>query len=303
MKVVFLGSPDFAIKPLESILNSKHEVIACVTQPDKPVGRKGIITPCDLKKYALDRGIKCLSYNKVRLEGLEELKELNADVFVTCAYGQILSQEILDIPKYGVINIHGSLLPKLRGAAPIQWSIINGDKETGVTIMRTDAGVDTGDIIVEEKIEIDDKITGGELFDKISILGSKMIVDVLNKLEIGNIEYIKQDESLATKCSMLKKEDGEINFNKSAKEINCLIRGLNPWPIAFTTFNGKKLKVYEGKVIEGKCEVGTIYADNSLIVGTGDGLIELTQIQLEGGNRMGAKEFLLGHKTVKGMKF
>ena len=228
MRIVFLGTPDFAVKPLEAILNSHHEVLAVVTQPDKPVGRKGIITPCDVKVFAESKGVKTLSYNKIRLEGVDDLKGLNPDIMVTCAYGQILSKEILDIAKHGVINIHASLLPKYRGSAPIQWAIINGETQTGVTIMQTDVGVDTGDIIKSVSLEISPTETAGELFDRLSILGAQTIVGVLDDIENGNITKIKQDESLATHVGMLKKEDGKLDFTKSTADLVNLIRGINP---------------------------------------------------------------------------
>lgn len=303
MKIVFLGTPDFAIKPLEAILNSHHEVLAVVTQPDKPVGRKGIITPCDVKVFALSKGVKTLSYNKIRVDGVEDLKSLNPDIMVTCAYGQILSKEILDIAKYGVINIHASLLPKYRGSAPIQWSIINGDKQTGVTIMQTDVGVDTGDILKAVSLDITDTETAGELFERLSKLGAETIVSVLDDIEKGNVKPIKQDETQATHVGMLKKEDGILDFTKSTKDIVNLIRGLNPWPIAFTYHNGKTLKVYSASPIDCNGKAGTVISadvKNGLIVTTGDGAIKINELQLEGSKKMSARDFLVGNKLQKG---
>ena len=303
MRIVFLGTPDFAVKPLEAILNSRHEVLAVVTQPDKPVGRKGVITPCDVKVFAQSKGVKTLSYNKIRLEGVADLKALNPDIMVTCAYGQILSKEILDIAKHGVINIHASLLPKYRGSAPIQWSIINGETKTGVTIMQTDVGVDTGDILKAVSLDITETETAGELFDRLSVLGAETIVSVLDEIEKGSILPVKQDESLATHVGMLKKEDGLIDFKKSTKDIVNLIRGLNPWPIAFTFLKDKTLKVYSATPCENKGSAGeVIFADikNGFIVATGDGAIKINELQLEGSKKMLARDFLVGNKVQKG---
>ena len=239
MKVVFLGTPDFAVLPLKKIAASKHGVLAVVTQPDRPVGRKAVVTPCAVKVAAESLGLKTLGYEKIRKEGVEDLKALNPDVMVTCAYGQILSQEILDIPKRGVINVHASLLPKYRGAAPIQWSIINGDKVTGVTIMKTEAGVDTGDIIAVQKTDITEAETAGELFDRLSAIGADLIVKVLDELEAGTATFVKQNDAEATHVKMLKKEDGIINFSKNSISIYNLVRGLNPWPVAYTFLHNK----------------------------------------------------------------
>ncbi len=304
MRVVFLGTPDFSVKPLEAINSSKHQIVAVVTQPDRPVGRKAIITPCAVKLCAQNLGLPVYSYEKIRLEGVEDLKALNPDIMVTCAFGQILSQEILDIAKYGVINVHASLLPKYRGSAPIQYSIINGDKVTGVTVMQTSVGVDAGDILMQEELEIGDDETAGELFDRLSILGAKTIVDALDKIENGELKGVKQDESKATHVKMLSKKDGVIDFSKSALEIKNLIRGLNPWPIAFTFFEGKTLKVYSASVKEGSGEIGTVIStENGIDVCCGKGIISFNEVQLEGSKRMSAKDFLLGHKIEKGYKF
>lgn len=304
MKVVFLGTPDFSVKPLEAINSSKHEVIAVVTQPDRPVGRKAIITPCAVKSCAQNLGLPVYSYEKIRFEGVEDLKALNPDIMVTCAFGQILSKEILEIAKYGVINVHASLLPKYRGSAPIQYSIINGDKVTGITVMQTGVGVDTGDILMQEEIEIGEDETAGELFDRLSVLGAKTIVDALDKIEDGKLIPVPQDDEKATHVKMLSKQDGFIDFSKSAVEIKNLIRGLNPWPIAFTFYEGKTLKVYSATVKEGSGDIGCVIStDNGIDVGSGSGIISFNEVQLEGSKRMSSKDFLLGHKIPKGYKF
>ena len=196
MRVVFLGTPDFAVKALENLIASKHDVVAVVTQPDKPKGRSGKPVFSPVKEVAVNNSIPVLQYVKIRAEGVGALKALNADIFVTCAYGQILSQEIIDIPPYGIINIHASLLPKYRGAAPIQWSIINGDEYTGVTIMRTEIGIDTGDMLLQKSLKIGKTETAGELFDRLSELGADMIVEALNVIEDGKAEFVPQNNDL-----------------------------------------------------------------------------------------------------------
>ncbi len=306
MKIVYLGTPDFAVKPLEAILKSKHQVLAVVTQPDKPVGRKGIITPCDVKVCAVNNGIKTLSYNKIRLEGINDLKNLQPDIMVTCAYGQILSQEILDIAKYGIINVHASLLPKYRGSSPIQWSLINGEKQTGVTIMQTSLGVDTGDIIMQQSLDImpDEKVDS--LFDRLSILGSQMIVEALNNIKNGTATYTKQDETKATHTKMIKKEDGKIDFTKSAREVVNLVRGLYSWPVAYTFLGEKMLKIYSAKEVEMKGNCGEVLESDykkGLIIGTSKNAILIEEVQLQGGKKMPIKDFLLGNKISVGYKF
>lgn len=304
MKIIYLGTPDFAVKPLESINASKHQILAVVTQPDKPFGRKAVITPCAVKLTAQKLGLKTLSYEKIRYEGVQDLKSLNPDVMVTCAFGQILSKEILDIPKYGVINIHASLLPKYRGSAPIQYSIINGDKTTGITVMQTDVGVDTGDILMQKEIEISNSETAGELFERLSSLGAEIIVSALDKIEKGEIEATRQDENLATHVKMLSKSDGLIDFSLPAIKIKNIVRGLNPWPIAYTYFGGKTLKVYKAEVIDIKGEIGRVLStENGLVIGCGENSISLLEVQLEGGKKMPIKDFMLGHKIEVGYEF
>lgn len=302
MKIVFLGTPDFAVPSLERIADSRHEILCVVTQPDKPKGRSGELTSSPVKECALKRGIKVLQYNKIRLEGVEDLKELKPDIMVTCAFGQILSQEIIDIAPHGIINIHGSLLPKYRGASPIQWSILNGDSETGITIMQTEAGIDTGDILFVRKTKIGNGETAGELFDRLSLLGADMIVDALDKIESGEVTPQKQDDSQATVVKMLKKEDGEINWQNSAQSIYNQIRGMNPWPSAYTFLKGKMLKIHSATLSNESGEAGkVIRADkNSLTVCCGQGSLNIKTLQLEGSKKMDFYSFLLGRKIEKG---
>ncbi|MBR6737660.1 MAG: methionyl-tRNA formyltransferase [Clostridia bacterium] len=301
MKVIYFGTPDFAVKPLERIIESNHQVVAVVTQPDKPVGRKAIVTPCQVKAFALEKGLNVLSYDKVSVQGVNDLKNLNADIMVTCAYGQILSQEVLNITKHGVINVHASLLPKYRGSSPIQWSIINGDKVTGVTVMQTALGVDTGDILLQKQLEIGKTETAGELFERLSVLGAELIVEALNQIERGEITPVKQNDALATHVSMLKKENGRLDFSKSSESLYNLIRGLNPWPVAFTTYEGKTLKVYSASIDSRTGNAGEVISSNGeLVVACLVGSLVFNDIQLEGSKKMTAKEFLLGRKIPVG---
>ncbi len=305
MKVVFLGTPDFAVGVLNSIYNSSHEIVGVVTQPDRKVGRKAIITPCQVKTQALNLNLPVYSFEKISTDGVELLKSLNADVFVTCAYGQILSQEILDIAPHGVINVHASLLPKYRGSAPIQWSIINGDDVTGVTIMKTTLGVDTGDIILQEELSINGNYVD-ELFERLSILGADLIVKALDLIESGNAKYIKQDESKAIHVKMLKKEDGLIDFAKTATQIANLVKGLSVWPTAYTYYDGKMLKIYKATAIDGNANCGEVVvsdAKSGLVIGTSEGLLKVEELQLEGSKKMPIKDFLLGKKIPLGYRF
>lgn len=304
MKIVYLGTPDFAVAPLEEIVKAGYEVVAVITQPDKPVGRKQILTPSAVKQCALNLGIKVLQYDKIRLEGVEDLKELNPDLMVTCAYGQILSQEILDIPKLGTINIHASLLPSLRGSSPIQWSIINGDTKTGITIMMTDIGIDTGDIILQEEVEISPNETGGELFDKLSILGAKSIVKALDLFKNNQVVRTPQNHDLATHTKMLKKESGKIDFSKSSKDVHNLIRGLNPWPVAYFSINGEIIKAYKSQpIFDDYGDFGRVFIKGKdLIISCGQGAIKLEEVQRAGSKRMPTAVFLNGFKIEEGIK-
>ena len=303
MKLVFLGTPDFAVPSLEKIIASKHEILAVVTQPDKPVGRNNVLTPSPVKVCALKHGLKVLQYNKIRTEGVGDLKNLAPDIMVTCAFGQILSQEIIDIAPRGIINVHASLLPKYRGAAPIQYSVINGDTETGVTIMQTEAGIDTGDILSVEKTPIYPDETAGKLFERLSEIGAKLIVETLDKIEAGKITPVKQDETKATHVKMLTRETGKIDWTKSAKDIKNLVRGTNPWPAAHTFLNGKTLKIFAVDALDGDFDgqIGEVLrADKKLVVKCGQGAVEILEIQSEGGKRMSATAFDAGRKILKG---
>ena len=308
MKVVYLGTPDFAVLPLKKLLTAGHEIVAVVTQPDKPKGRHGTPVFSPVKQIAVENSLNVLQYDKIRVEGVQDLKDLNADIFVTCAFGQILSQEIIDIPKYGILNIHASLLPKYRGAAPIQWAIINGDEYTGVTIMKTEAGIDTGDTLISKAVKIGDKETAGELFDRLSVVGAELIVDALDLIDSGKAVFVQQDDTASTHVKMLKKEDGNIDWSASSKSIDCLVRGMNPWPSAYTYYGGKIIKIWSIEICQTErsdvCgQILTSDRKNGIIVSTGDGAVKIKELQLEGSKRMSADAFLLGRNFTVGEVF
>lgn len=307
MRIVFLGTPDFAVKPLESIIENGYNVVAAITNPDKPVGRKQTITACPVKETALRHGIPVYQYTKIRNEGVEDLKALKPDLMVTCAFGQILSQEILDIPTIGTINIHASLLPKYRGSSPIQWAIINGEKVTGITIMFTDVGVDTGDIILQDELQIEDTDTAGTLFDKLSVLGSKSVIKAIEAIETGTYTRTKQDETKATHTKFFNKESGLLDFNKTADEIVNLVRGLNPWPVAYFMYKGEKIQVYsaENKNSVYNAEPGTVVSADKktgLIVNVNGGSVRLNTLKKSGGKLMSDTDFLNGNRILPGEK-
>jgi len=297
VRIVFLGTPDFSVPCLQALINSKHEVIACVTQLDKARNRM-VVSYSPVKEEALKHDIKVLQYEKIRRDGVQDLKELNPDIMVTCAYGQIISQEILDIPKYGVINVHASLLPKYRGSAPIQWAIINGEKETGITIMQTALGVDSGDIILQEKVAIKENETAGELFDDLSQIAPSILLKAIDLIESGKATFTKQDEREATHFPMLTKEDGHIDWEDDGKNIINKIYGLNPWPSAYSTLDGKIFKIYKASFEKADTNTfGQIYKNK---VACKDGYIILDEVQIEGKKRMSFDEFSRGYK-VDGM--
>ena len=302
MNVVFMGTPDFAVDSLSAIINAGHKVSAVFTQPDKPVGRKQIITPTPVKTFSLEQGLTVYQPESVRnSDAAEIIKNINPDVCVVVAYGKILPKEILSIPKYGCVNVHASLLPKYRGASPIQWSIVCGESVTGVSTMFLDEGMDTGDVLMtaEEPINSDD--TAEMLWDRLSKLGAKLIVETLAKLDNGTATRTPQNNELATYAPIIKKEDGLLDFTKSAKVLDCLIRGLHNWPVAYTYANGKRLKIYSAKPIECKCNSGEIVSqDGTIIIGCADNTaLEIFELQLEGSKQMNTADFLRGRKIEK----
>ena len=316
MKIVFMGTPDFSAVVLEK-LNSVYPVSAVVTGLDKPVGRGYNLAPSPLKVKAIELGIPVLQYAKVSREGLDDIRALQPDIIVTAAFGQILSDAFLAIPKFAVLNVHASLLPKYRGSSPIQWSIINGDEKTGITIMKTVKAVDAGDVLLEKETEIGKKETAGELFDRLAKLGGEAIVEAISLVECGKATFTPQDESKVTHCSMINKGDGLVDFSKSAKEIDCFVRGMTPWPSAYTHIGEKTLKIFDVEKVElsdlqksndqfENAKLGeVVLADKNhgLIVKVADGFIRLHVIQLEGSKRMDDTQFLLGRKIDVGTIF
>ncbi len=296
MKIVYMGTPEFAVNPLKK-LDENYDVIMVVTQPDKEVGRKKEIRYSEVKKYALDHDIEVFQPEKIRTD-YQRIIDANPDVIITCAYGQIIPKELLEFPKYKCINIHASLLPKLRGGAPIHWSIINGDSKTGITIMYMNEKMDEGDILYQEEVEILDTDNVETLHDKLSNLGSKMIIDFIPRLETGDFTPVKQNNEEATYGYNVTREDEHIDFNKTSREIFNQIRGLNPWPVAYTTLDGKVFKVYSSKISNSKVtgsvgEITNIYSDG-IGVKTNDGEIIITEIKEEGKNRILVKDYLNG---------
>ncbi len=307
MRVVFMGTPDFAAGILEAVVLAGHEVVLAVSQPDKPKGRGKALQFPPVKEYAISRGIEVYQPRKVReAECVEFIRERQPEIIVGAAFGQILPKELLDLPKYGCINVHASLLPKYRGAAPIQWAVINGDKVSGVTIMRMDVGLDTGDIIETAETEISPEETGGSLFDKLEKLGAKLLVETMEKIENGTARYTKQEESQASHVGMIDKSMGDIDWKKSAVEIENLIRGLNPWPSAYTRLNGKTLKIWKALPEPGgePQKAGCVYLVNKkeLKIHTGDGVLSLLEVQLEGKKRMDIPSFLRGYEVLSNAK-
>lgn len=305
MRVIFMGTPDFSVGTLQALIDAGHEVVLAVTQPDKPKGRGKAMQFPPVKDIALKNGIEVYQPRRVRdPECVEYLRKYNADIFVVVAFGQILTKEILQMPKYGCVNVHASLLPKYRGAAPIQWAVINGEKVTGVTTMRMDEGIDTGDMIMKAETALDEKETGGSLFDKLSSVGADLCVKTLEAIENGTAVYTKQDHDRATVTRMIKKQFGLIDWNKSAKELECLIRGLNPWPSAYTIIHGKTLKIWDADVSDGQTEEvpGTVVeiTKNTIGVQTGNGILLLKEVQLEGKKRMACDAFLRGYPVETG---
>lgn len=306
MRVVFMGTPDFSVPTLQKIIDAGHEVVAVVTQPDKPKGRGKAMQFSPVKEVAVKHDILVLQPQRIKQneEFYQEVKALNADVFVTVAFGQMLPQEILDLPRYGCVNVHASLLPKYRGAAPIQWVILDGETESGVTTMMTDIGIDTGDMLLKEVIQLDEKETGGSLHDKLSVIGGDLLIETLKQLEAGTITRIPQGETPTRYAKMLTKDIGKIDFTKSAVEIERLIRGLNPWPSAYTSLHGKTLKIWDANVVEVTSEgkPGEIIAvgKKSFTVMTGEKALEIMELQLEGKKRMTTEAFLRGYTVEQG---
>lgn len=311
MRILFMGTPDFARDSLEAIFEAGHEILAVVTNPDKPKGRGMKMIPTPVKEYAIEKNIPVYQPTKVKnnVEFIEEIKNLNPEVICVVAYGKILPKEILEIPKYGCINVHASLLPKYRGAAPIQWAVLNGDKTTGVTTMYMDIGMDTGDMILKEEVEIGEDETTGELWNRLTKIGGNLLKETLKQIEAGTAPRTKQGEDF-TMAPMLNKEMAKIDWqNKSAKEIKNLVRGLNPIMGAYSILNGKKIKFWKVQIVEefeSNEEAGTVVLSDSkkgLYIKTKDGIISVIEIQGENAKRMNIGDFLRGNNIEVGNKF
>lgn len=304
MRIVFMGTPDFAVPSLQALIDAGHDVCAVYTQPDKPQGRKQILTAPPVKTLALEHDIPVFQPNTLKNEDEQaRLRELAPEVIIVVAYGKLLPKAVLDIPPHGCINVHGSLLPRWRGAAPIQWAVIAGDEMAGVTTMQMAEGLDTGDMLLTYETKVGEKETAGELFDRLAQSGAELLTQTLVKLD--EIEPRPQDDAQSCYAHMLDKQMAVIDWSKSAHEIDCLIRGLNPWPIALTTLSGERLKVFAAEKAAGNGEPGTVLeADpkKGLTVACGEGALKLIEIQLVGGKRMKATDFLRGHVIEVGTK-
>lgn len=304
MRIVFMGTPDFAVPSLQALIDAGHDVCAVYTQPDKPQGRKQILTAPPVKTLALEHDIPVFQPNTLKNEDEQaRLRELAPEVIIVVAYGKLLPKAVLDIPPHGCINVHGSLLPRWRGAAPIQWAVIAGDEMAGVTTMQMAEGLDTGDMLLTYETKVGEKETAGELFDRLAQSGAELLTQTLVKLD--EITPRPQDDAQSCYAHMLDKQMAVIDWSRSAHEIDCLIRGLNPWPIALTTLSGERLKVFAAEKANGNGEPGTVLeADpkKGLTVACGEGALKLTEIQLVGGKRMKATDFLRGHAIEVGTK-
>lgn len=304
MRIVYMGTPDFAVPCLERILEAGHEVLAVFTQPDKPKGRGYTLTPPPVKVCAQSYGIEVFQPKTLKDgEAVQLLKEIAPDAVVVVAYGKILPKEILELPPLGCINVHASLLPKYRGAAPIQWSVLNGEKETGVTVMYMDQGLDTGDMLMKATVDIGPDETAGELHDRLSAAGARLLVKALAEIENGTAKRERQDESLTCYSPMLDKTLCKIDWGKKAQQVHNQVRGLNPWPVAISSVHGKNIKIFGTRVRKEQGKAGEVLSCTPLIVACGEGSVELTEVQLEGKKKMSASDFLRGHQLKPGEMF
>lgn len=300
MKIVFMGTPEFAVPCLQKIIDEGHEVLAVVTQPDKPKGRGKKLAMPPVKELALKYNIDVYQPVKAREESfVEKLKEINPELIVVVAFGQILPKSILDIPKFGCVNVHASLLPKYRGAAPLNWVIINGEEKTGVTTMYMDVGLDTGDMILKSEIPLDDEITAGELHDKMMIDGANVLKETIDLIAQGKAPREKQNDDETCYSPIMDKTLGNIDWNKSAKDIHNLVRGVNPWPSAYTTYENQTMKIWKTKVVDKNSDKapGTILKvdKEGIEVNTGNGVIQIIEIQMSGKKRMVVSEYIKGN--------
>ena len=307
MKVVFMGTPDFAVGTLEAIVGAGHEVAAVVTQPDKPKGRGGVMAMSPVKECALRHGLTVLQPLKARSpEFVDEIKAINPDVIVVVAFGQIIPSEIIHMPKYGCINVHASLLPKYRGASPIQWTVLDGCEYSGVTTMLMDEGIDTGDILETATVKLDERETGGSLFDRLSLVGAKLLVETLDKAEAGQLHPVKQDDSQSSYVRMIDKSFGLMDFTQPVEVLERKVRALNPWPSAFTHMDEKLLKIWDATVIQDNNvkagDYGKVKTDGKtcFMVACDGGYLSVNELQLEGKKRMKVEDFLRGYSIKEG---
>ena len=322
MKIIFMGTPDFAVETLKAVYEAGHEIVLVVTQPDRPKGRGGAIAMSAVKQWAMEKGLPIFQPEKIKApESVDYLRQYPADIAVVAAFGQILPKVVLNMPRHGCINVHASLLPKYRGAAPIQWAILNGDEYTGITIMKMDVGLDDGDIITQSRIAIEPDDTGGSLFDKLALEGGRLAVSTLSDIEENRATFTPQDDEQATKVGMIGKELGKLDFGRSAAELERYIRGLSPWPGTYTVAKGKTIKIHKAFVLDGNGSAGLAgEAPGTVLLGdagyedllpakdkkkvipvkTGSGILAITELQLEGKKRLSAEEFLRGHRVEKG---
>lgn len=317
MRILFMGTPDFAVSSLEALIKTEHEIIGVVTQPDRPKGRGQKLAPSPVKSAAIEAGLLVYQPQKIKTpEFVSQLREMKPDLIVVAAFGQLLSKEILELPKYGCINVHASLLPKYRGAAPIHWAVINGETSTGITIMQMDEGLDTGDAIIAGEVEIGPEDTTGIIHDKLAELGASILIKAIDMIESGLAVRVPQDESKATYAPLLTKDTEKIYWDKTGIEICNQVRGLNPWPGAYTTFNDKVLKIWQARPCKAEEVVGPVpdlqAAEPGEVIGripgTGfavavsDGCVAVTEVQLQGSKKLRAEDFMNGHNIGKGAR-
>lgn len=299
MRIVFMGTPDFGVPSLRALIAAGHTVVGVFTQPDKPKGRGNKMQQSPVKECALSHGIPVFQPKKIRLDGVDDLRALQPDLCVTAAFGQILSQEILDIPRIGTVNVHSSLLPKYRGAAPVNWAIIEGETVTGVTTMMTDKGLDTGDILLRQEVPILPGETAGELTARLAPVGAALLVETIRRLEAGDCPRVPQDESRMSYFPMLKKEMGRLDWRLPAEKLSCLVRGLSPWPGTYTVIAGETLKIWRAEVFQtSDGQAGDILAADGrqgLLIRAGENALRVLELQAEGGKRMNTKDYLRGH--------
>ena len=303
MKIIFMGTPEFAVPSLREIFNSEHDVIGVVCQPDKPKGRGRVLTPPPVKLFAVENSIPVLQPDKIRTEEFDrEIRSLSPELICVTAYGKIIPPNILEIPAHGCINVHASLLPHYRGAAPINWAIINGETKTGITTMLMDEGMDTGDMLLKEEVEIGEQETSAELGERLSEIGAKLLLETINRLTANDLTPVKQDDSIATYAPIIKKEIGLIDWNREASEIINLIRGTQPWPGAYTSYKAKNLKIFKATVSPESGHPGSVLDGGSkeLVIAAGDKSLSISELQIEGGKRLPVEQFLRGNNLEPG---